>query len=1073
MPLDPVEEHYLKRQLLRGQLDRELAALNDAEALRRFGYPFKSDTAVSGNDNDVEFVTEFPLCSFVLQEFIMTFPLFSRNLAVDEKFWQDKVQVFFEHFMSLGFSDSLDREKSTKRKKIGVKLSKVILLLFNSGIGTTQEIEYYKNDKFAFSDKKVRKRSKIEEFAMPSKEALKQLVTNKPVFINGWDINVVAVVKEDHIKSLKTWKKTQSVMSHNSSTSAFASTTHSVTKSTIKSLTTTSKWMTKTITSTPSYMFSKLSLSSTSTSTATTSTPTSKDSLSLPSKSNKHWFILKVIKRDNPQEIVYTAKTYPDFKTLVHNLKNQSPGKKYPKLPHLTNKSVSVVTRTELSPNGRVPTDSGNMGTIIASTEIDSMTIDSEISDKKICNTEEVIAEAQHLVKELIEQDEKQQQDEEEEDDDDEEEIEASDDDTVNINTESDRDSSTMDEFEDATDTKTDYLSHERMRTSLRQYLRNLANDRETSENIILQNFLIKENIIDSNKFDDFIKIDIENRSLLDVNNLQNQLKLQKIALTKSMALQDSMKKFKTSLLRDEKNLLVLMNELKTKTSVNQLSPLLKTFIEWFKIYFASMIYQMFLGNDNSYSFYTQVRRLHKLIPYSIMSQIMKFTNPISIMKSMIDLFMAQPFGSYSLLQTMFSTILSDDLRSQINTIKKLENLTIESHKNASTIIKAIKKVLGYHHNHDNDPPMFDMNEIHEESQMLAKPVVLIILMKCESAKMIDNESFMEVMESYESWSKQDLQEGIYFQHIKELLQLYIKENDKKLMRKLWQDPELSRLLKAMVTMIYEPMIKIFKIARMDIALKNFEKFMNDLIKLMDSIINGTQGINTKFNVIEDILDLITRHQDTFFQFVHDVYVNDTEGIFEGFIKWFCSIIKFLQTSKFETDEGKRLDLNKLIDENFSAESDVTQLHEEIRAIIDEKMESRRVYQAMIDATVKKSEADDEIAESNATDYMSHRWHQVSSMVMPDSTLSFGLQDGEMVDLDLETNDLSRLSPDNEREVGVDTTTPGGTSLRVPEPSETLGQGTGKLQGAFQAELLGFLGRQIKIAREDRKFSRG
>ena len=64
----------------------------------------------------------------------------------------------------------------------------------------------------------------------------------------------------------------------------------------------------------------------------------------------------------------------------------------------------------------------------------------------------------------------------------------------------------------------------------------------------------------------------------------------------------------------------------------------------------------------------------------------------------------------------------------------------------------------------------------------------------------------------------------------------------------------MSKVLKVMVTMVYEPMIKVFKIARMDVVLKNFEKFMNDLIKLMDDIINGQLENSTKFNIIESVI---------------------------------------------------------------------------------------------------------------------------------------------------------------------------------------------------------------------------
>lgn len=1000
--LDATQEHYLKRELLKFQLAKELEDLNNKDALRRFGFPFCATDpkaiATEVNHKNGELAedeeklkqvsisnTDFPMCSYLLREFIMTFPLLSKNIAVDQSFWQTKVQVFFEHFMSLGFSDSYDREKATKRKKVALKLTKIILLLFNSGIGSSQEVEYYEKDKFQLSKDKVRKRSKIEEFAMPTTETLQQLVTQEPMYINQWDINIIACVKESAIANNKKWKSTESVKNsfHGSS---FSKSTQVLTSGTIKSITSTSKWMTKTITSSPASLFSKLSMNSTPSSTG--------HSISVSNK-NKHWFILKVRNKENPNETIYTAKTYNDFKILAHNLKIESPGKKLPKLPHQTKQSLSLTTGNELLPNGRVPLTPKEK--IISSYEAECETLDSNGNslNNYDSNANTILDSAHDIVKEIMEN----------EGIDDNKDVDLEDD-------EADDMESAFEEFEDATDTKTNTLVHEKMRTSLRQYLRRLSNDSDTAANIIFTNFLTKQNLIDGTKFCSDVEEDIRHRELVDINNLTNQLTFQKLALQKSLALQNSMKDFKTSLLKDEEYILILVNELKVKTSIQELSPLLQTFIEWFKIYLASMIYQLFLGNDNSYGFYTQVRKLHRLMPYTMMGQIMRFTNPMAMMKGMIDLFLAQPFGNYSLLQTMFSTILTEDLKSQTRVIKKLEAVIVKESKSASQVIKCLKKFVDEDQGDKKDGIDFNMEAIHKESQTMDMPTCLIVLMKFSEIGTISNDAVTEIFESYNAWKlKED--KGLYFQHIKDLFQLYVKENDKRLMRRLWQDPELSRLLKAIVTMIYEPMVKVFKIARMDVALKNFERFMNDLIKLMDDIINGQLDNSTQFNVIDHIIQLVTKHQDSFFEFVHDVYVNDTEGIFEGFIKWTSHIISFLQRSKFGSNDCDRIDLNKMVS---GMEGDPEVLKKQVDTVIEKKIESRKLYKQLVDSKTNKISTKSN-GHVNAQNFMDQRWKQVSSMVMPESTTSLGLQEGELVDLDLDTKDYDYLQRDVDTEL--------------------------------------------------------
>lgn len=980
-PLNPTEEHYLKRELLKFQLNREFAALNNQYALRKFGYPFsnsdpnapKPHTPIKGalkhavttiasptigtprtstgtqrasiGDRSIETDiqssdgTDFPMLSYVLKEFIMPFPLLSKKSSMAESFWQEKVQVFFEHFMSLGFSDSYDREESTKRRRISKKLNKAILLLFNSGIGTSQEVEYYEKDKFILQQTKAKKSTLMEEFAMPTRENLQYLLTKEPVFIGGWDINIVAVVTDLALFG----KKKRSV--------AQASVGNA------KSSPLSPQWMKNTfgISASPAALFSKLTMMDASGSTK--------------SSKNSHYFILKATKESDPENTFYCAKSYEDFKQLAHTLKIEFPGKQLARLPHKTKKSVSVVTSLDFFPESQVPSTPKEK--IISSFSSDSPS-SASVSVVDLEKPKE--------------------------------------------NLEDDEDTDDLEEFQDAADTKNSNLISERMRTSLRQYLRTLCSDKEVSMSANLSKFLT-ETTMNPEKFSKEIQEDISHRKMVDVSNLENQVRFQKLALEKSLELQEAMKEFKTSLLKDENYLLGLVQEIKEKTKMKDLSPLLLSFVEWCKIYLSSTIYQIFLGNDSGYEFYTQVKRLHRLMPYSVMGQIMRFTNPMGIMKAMIELFMAQPFGSQSLLQTMFSTILSDDLKSQEKIIQELERKALHDAKLSLEVIQCLKKTVFKNEYGE----IIDMESAHKEAESTKMPISLVILLRNADTGMVSHEAVGEIIESYSAWKLQqkstaDLRvsdnefQGQYFSHIKELLQLYIRERDKRLMRKLWQDPELSQLLKSIMTLLYEPMVRIFKVARVDIALKNFERFMNDLIKLVDDVLNGQLGGSTQFNVVESINDLVTKHQDSFLEFIHDVYNHDTEGIFEGFITWIVKVVKFLQKSKFGTD-NERVDFNELL---RSSDVDIDLFVKQLDNIIDKKQIARKAYRKLLDLKMKDEEKK---MSGNATKVLENKWKELNSLVLPSNNDTFGLEDGDLVDLDLDAADYDYLCNDDECEL--------------------------------------------------------
>ncbi|CUS22021.1 LAQU0S04e06370g1_1 [Lachancea quebecensis] len=949
--LTPAEEHYLKRELLKQELAREIEGLDDPKALRKFGYPFsaedprsahskkklirhlrrsKASETESDSDSNEDSGSEFPLLSHFLQHFVMKLPLLAQDLVNKEDFWQEKVQLFFEHFMEQQFSSSFDREELTKRKKLAMKLSKMVLLMYNSGIGCKKEVEYFEQDKFELEgSKRPMKQQRLDTFVMPSKESLRYLLTEEPYYINGWDFNVMAAVSHKTLNpdppakakpsSGSKWMKTPAFLSPSSLTS-------------------------------PSKFFSKLTMSDSS------------------SEKGEYVFVTR-IRQDGTEDIWFTNKKYSDFKRLVSDLNKEFPGKELPKLPHQSKVGVSSTTSFEASStknNASQPSTPREKIVSTFSEEVSSLDTTADDTTARV-----------------------------DDDDDD-------------------------DDFQDATETVTKHLPREKLRTSLRKFLRVLVEDSEVAQSVSLKKF-VRGSKLEYAELSPPVLQDMKSREAVDVVNLENQIAFQKLAFEQTLQLQNAMKEFKTSVLEDEDYLLKLFQEIKVKDSVEQLSPTLKGFMGWCRINLSATIYQTFLGNDGGYELFTQVKRLHRLLPYTVMIQILKITNPMAIMKGMMDLFMARPFGGNSLLQNMFSSVLSDDLKSQLKLAKELEDSAAKESNYGSEMSKVLASAI-----FDNeDGKLLDMQAVHDEAIEMTMPLAIVLSMKCHEKGYLSQSALDELIESYSLWKIQEHSAsealfktdsctsiedvpGLYFSHIKSLLQIYIRERDKKLMKQIWQDPELSQLLKSIVALFYEPMVRIFRVSRMDVAFRNFEKFMNDLVALLDDVINGRSSFSTSFNVVDAINKLVEKHENSLYQFIHEICMHDTEKTFEGMISYLTTIVKFLQKSKYgQTD---RLDLSELANEGVALGLDTDLLKKQLAELVSSKEESRKLYQKLVNAKTSSPQKKGE----NLKEAMERKWKESNEAALPETVTELGLQDGDLVDLDLDVGDYAYLDEEEQ-----------------------------------------------------------
>jgi hypothetical protein len=249
--LSPVEEHYLKKSLIKNQLISEFTSLspdyNDTSGLRRFGPPFvpadpqfmlKDSTALSQIYSIAEqsvdiFRRQFPLLRFIFENFLVTFPFIKIHLNKlgptmedQSKFWL-KIQILFELFKSKKISNSNDRGTISKRKLLIYKIQGLFLTFFNSSIYCFQDPKYFEMDKERRGAyKKLGKfidaaeSEKLKENKGKDDEELKRLEDDflnmnlspdnllnylddidDDEYINGYYVNIIGVSIESETKS--------------------------------------------------------------------------------------------------------------------------------------------------------------------------------------------------------------------------------------------------------------------------------------------------------------------------------------------------------------------------------------------------------------------------------------------------------------------------------------------------------------------------------------------------------------------------------------------------------------------------------------------------------------------------------------------------------------------------------------------------------------------------------------------------------------------------------------------------------------------------------------------------------
>jgi hypothetical protein len=280
-------------------------------------------------------------------------------------------------------------------------------------------------------------------------------------------------------------------------------------------------------------------------------------------------------------------------------------------------------------------------------------------------------------------------------------------------------------------------LYREGQRVSLRAALRGLLTNERIAQSNAMEEFLTKNSIM----LNEEELIDIERRKEMDERRIEEQKQFYEIARKRAAELDVHMEKFRREVIEDN-GLTKLFAEIREKKTIAELRPEYKKFAEWVRIEVAATIYHLFLAEDNSPELFAQAKRIHSLVPYTVVKNIVRFTNPAVVMSQVLDLFMAQPFGARSLLQRIFGMAIHDG----ISNIQKSIDVLIFQKIHDHALCTKVKQYVQSNYTVKDD--------IKASAASKNEDLLLTILQSNQLEPELSPEQRKKVRAGYEAWNK-------------------------------------------------------------------------------------------------------------------------------------------------------------------------------------------------------------------------------------------------------------------------------------------------------------------------------
>ncbi|SNX82586.1 uncharacterized protein MEPE_01292 [Melanopsichium pennsylvanicum] len=433
-------------------------------------------------------------------------------------------------------------------------------------------------------------------------------------------------------------------------------------------------------------------------------------------------------------------------------------------------------------------------------------------------------------------------------------------------------------------------LAREKNRLTLRAYLRSLLASPSVTDSAVLMDFLTAGSTTLTRAEEEDAAI----REGLDHVREEEHKRFSDEAAKRAQELQQHLKEFKQDLVQHD-GLTRIFATIKSTPRIQDLPEKYKALLKWARISLASTIFQIFMGSDNSSEIFSQMKRMHGMMPYFMLRGILRISNPMAMVRGVLDIFLAQPFGQRSLLQRMFSSSLQDEVR-------ELDEVcaAISAKVNDATICDKVRQFVY---------APSEIQALYRQDAEEERLDLLTTILRSPEAPALDRNQIHRVVkasQAYEVYKEYrrglknpDLEDegpqdddAWLYEDLHVLIKMLTRKRDKEQLISLIFEGVTAELLKDMVTIFYSPLAQVYKLANIADSLSDMQAFITDLIKTVEA--NEELSYTDPTRTVQVFVDLVERHEGRFYTFVHQVHSKGS-GLFDGLMHWIELFINFVR----------------------------------------------------------------------------------------------------------------------------------------------------------------------------------
>ncbi|KAF8076412.1 hypothetical protein FPV67DRAFT_1407785 [Lyophyllum atratum] len=439
----------------------------------------------------------------------------------------------------------------------------------------------------------------------------------------------------------------------------------------------------------------------------------------------------------------------------------------------------------------------------------------------------------------------------------------------------------------------TSRLAREKNRLTLRSYLHSLLATSTVASSPVLKSFLLSGPITLSREELE----DAQRREEADHVREDGRKRFAKEIASRVEGLREAVKSVKGDVMGKD-GLTRVFSTIKVTPDVRGLPQNYQAVLEWARISLASTVFHQFVASDNSSETFASLKRIHGLMPYFMLKTALKISNPIAMIRGVLDLFLAQPFGGRSLLQRQVSSSLSSLSQEEVKALET--DIEAVKDKVDDPIMSAKIRQFVYAPREIQD--MYKADAAAEQMNLLTvvlrspdEPVLSRVQMhrlaKAHRAHQVYMKHRASLADSDDDDGPQN-EDAWLLEDLKVLTHLYSKLRDREQLIALIFEGSTAELLKDIITIFYAPLAQVYRAASISDSLGDLQTFINDLIKTVEQV--GDLSQEDPHRTVQAFINLIQRHEQSFYHFVHKVH-SKGENLFDGLMRWielFLTIVR-------------------------------------------------------------------------------------------------------------------------------------------------------------------------------------